>query len=147
MSTVTFKTEKAIFYFDLQDVSASLQEESLLGQNEDAVELATLLEIPVGETINIPKDKLFFRYVALDLLGKGKGSVLCKRCQETYHANEIESYPVGFGENPVRIKIKRKGGILKRIFSRKIKRTGPMGGRGFRCPEGHELVSMISLVA
>ena len=147
MSTVTFKAEKAIFYFDLQDVSTILEQDSTLRQDKEAVELAMSLDIPVGEAINISKEKQFFKYIAFDLLKKGKGSALCKKCQETYQANEIESYPIGFGESPARVKIKRKGRFLKRLFSKKIKRSGMLEGKGFGCPAGHELISMISLVS
>ena len=45
MSTVIFDTEKAAFKFDLQDVSASLQDDSSFGPHKDAVELAMFLEI------------------------------------------------------------------------------------------------------
>ena len=45
MSTVIFETEKAAFKFDLQDVSASLQDDSSFGPHKDAVELAMLLKI------------------------------------------------------------------------------------------------------
>ena len=145
MTTVIFKNEKAIFYFDLQDVSASLQEESLLGQNKEAVELAMFLEISAGETINIPKDKQFFKYVTLDLLRKGRGSAFCNRCKERYPAEDLQSHIIGSGESPLRVKIRRKAVIL-RLFSRNIRRTGMMGGKGFSCPEGHELISMVTWI-
>lgn len=136
MTTVIFKNEKAIFYFDLQDVSSSLQEESLLGQNKDAVELAMFLEISTGEIVNIPKDEQFFKYITLALLRKGRGSALCNRCKEKYLAEDLQSHIIRSGETPLRVKIRRKGVIL-RLFSRKIRRTGMMGGKGYSCPEDH----------
>ena len=146
MSTVIFETEKAAFKFDLHDVSASLQDDSSLRQNKDAVELAMFLEISEGEMITIPKDKQFFKYIALDLVGRRKGSVLCYECKESYPATDLQSHPVGAGKNPLRVKIRRKGGILKRIFRRRIRWTGMMGGKGFSCPEAHELISIITWI-
>ena len=146
MSTVIFETEKAAFKFDLHDVSASLQDDSSLGSHKEAVELAMFLELSSDPIIDIPKDKQFFRAIALDLLGRGKGSVLCYRCKESYPAMDLQSHPIGSGESPVRVKIKRKGGILKRIFRRRVRRTGTMGGKGYQCPEGHELISMVTWV-
>ena len=146
MSTVIFETEKAAFKFDLQDVSASFQDDSSLGSHKDNVELAMFLELSSDPVIDIPKDKKFFRYITLDLLKKGKGSALCHMRKERYPATDLQSHPIGAGENPLRLKIRRKGGILKRIFRKKIRWTGMMGGKGYQCPEGHELISMVTWV-
>jgi len=36
---------------------------------------------------------------------------------------------VSFGESPLTVKVFRKGGILEKIFGRKIKGLGMMGGK------------------
>jgi hypothetical protein len=133
MNTVIFDTEKAAFKFDLQDVSASLQDDSSFGPHKEAVEMAMFLELSPEPIIDIPKDKQFFKFIALDLLGKGKGSALCYRCKESYTAMDLRSYIIGSGESSVRVKIKRKGGPFKKLFSRRIKKPERMGGKGYQC--------------
>jgi hypothetical protein len=145
MSTVIFETKKAIFHFDLQDISASLQDHSSCDQ--DATDLVSILESSSSETRRIPGEKGFFGYIVVDLLGKDKGFVFCKDCQKTYLAEELQSIPTGFGESPLTVKLFRKGGILRKIFGRKTKRVGMMGGKRFECPKGHELIAMITWIS
>ncbi len=145
MSTVSFETGKAIFHLDLQDVFASLQDHSSCDQ--DATDLVNILESSSSETRRIPSEKGFFGYIVIDLLGKNKGFVFCKPCQKTYLSEELQSIPIGFGESPLTVKVSRKGGILKKIFGRKIKGVGMMGGKRFECPKGHELISMFTWIS
>ena len=145
MSTVIFETEKAIFHFDLQDVSAFLQDPSSCDQ--DATDLVSILESSSSETRRIPGEEGFFGYIVVDLLGKDKGFVFCKDCQKTYLSEELQSMPIGFGKSPLTVKVSRKGGILKKIFGRKIKGVGMMGGKRFDCPKGHELIAMMTWIS
>ncbi len=145
MSTVIFETEKGIFHFDLQDVSASLQDHSSCDQ--DATDLVNILESSSSETRRIPSEKGFFGYIVVDLLSKDKGFVFCKDCQKIYLAEELQSSPIGFGESPLTVKVFRKGGIIRKIFGRKIKGLGMMGGKRFDCPKGHELISMFTWIS
>ena len=96
MSTTIFETEKAIFHFDLQDVFVSLQDHS--SYDRDAADLVNILESSSSETRRIPSEKGFFEYIVVDLLGKDKGFVFCKDCQKTYLAEELQSFPIGFGK-------------------------------------------------
>jgi hypothetical protein len=84
MSTVIFENEKAIFYLNLRDVFASLEDYSSCGRTKDAADLANILESSSSEPKRIPSEKGFFGYILLDLLSKNKGSVFCKVCQKTY---------------------------------------------------------------
>ena len=145
MSTTIFETEKAIFYFDLQDVFASLQDHSSC--DRDAAELVNVLESSSTEITRIPSENGFFGYIAVDLLSKEKGFVFCKDCQKTYLAEELKSLPIGFGESPFRVKVFRKGGIIRKILGRRIKRVGMMGGKRFECPRGDELISVITWIS
>jgi len=147
MSTVIFEIEKAIFHLNLRDVFASLQDYSSCGRVKDAADLVNILEASSSEPKSIPSEKGFFGYILLDLFSKNKGSVFCKVCQKTYPAKEVLFHRIGFGDNPLAVNQFRKGGILGRIFGRKIKRVRMMGGKGFRCPEGHELSSMITWIS
>ena len=145
MSTAIFETEKAIFHFDLQDVFASLQDHSPF--DPDAADLVNILESSSSETRRIPSEKGFFGYIVVDLLSKNKGFVFCKDCQKTYLAEKLQSHPIGFGESPLRVKLSWKGGILRKIFGRRIKRVGMMGGKRFECPQGHELIAMLTWIS
>jgi hypothetical protein len=99
-----------------------------------------------GDIRKAPPENEFFDYVVLDLLGKGKGSIFCKTCQKTYHAKQLQSFPIGFGESPFTINSIKKGGFFKRLFGQRIKGMGMFGGKEFQCPEGHELISMITWI-
>jgi len=145
MSTTIFETEKGIFHFDLQDVFASLQEHS--PRDPDAADLVNILESSSSKTRRLPGEKGFFGYIVIDLLSQEKGFVFCKNCQKTYLPEELQFIPIGFGESPLRVKLSRKGGILRKIFGRKIRRAGMMGGKRFECPQGHELISMITWIS
>ena len=145
MSPAIFETEKAIFHFDVQDVFVSLQDHSSC--DRDAADLVNILESSSSETRRIPSEKGFFGYIAVDLLSRDKGFVFCKGCQKTYLAEELQSTPIGFGESPLRVKLFKKGGIIRKIFGRKIKKLGMMGGKRFECPQGHELIAMITWIS
>jgi hypothetical protein len=145
MNTVIFETGKAVFHFDLQDVFASLQDHSSC--DRDAADLVNILEPSSSETRRIPSEKGFFGYIVVDLFSRDKGFVFCKDCQKTHLAEELQFIPIGFGESPLTVKVSRKGGILKKIFGRKIKGVGMMGAKRFDCPKGHELISMITWIS
>ena len=96
-----------------------------------------------GETILIPNEHGYFGYVALDLIDAGKGSVTCKACNKIYKADELKPITVGHGRSPFDVNLKKKGGI-KILFTKKQKMPAMFGGNGYQCPEGHELISMIT---
>ncbi|MFC1816300.1 hypothetical protein ACFL0M_10245 [Thermodesulfobacteriota bacterium] len=48
---------------------------------------------------------------------------------------------LGPGENPFKVNLKHeKGGIIKRLFGNKQKLPGMFGGKGYECPNGHDLI-------
>jgi len=47
------------------------------------------------------------------------------------------------GKSPLSINSIEKGGI-KKVFGKKQKLPGMLGGRGYECPKGHNLISMIT---
>ena len=147
MTTVIFETESAIFQFDLLDVKEILACHSFEDQTEDVTNTLKILESSAKDIKNIPTKNEYFGYIVLDLLCKGKGSAFCYSCQKTYPAKQLQSFPLGFGESPLSIKLKEKGGYFKRMFGQKTKRMGMMGGKKFQCPEGHELISMITWIS
>ena len=147
MTTVIFETDNAIFSFDLADVQDLLSCYSSEHQVEEATDLLKVLESMPGDIRKVPPENEFFDYVVLDLLGKGKGSIFCISCQKTYHAKQLQSFPLGFGESPFTIHSIKKGGFFKRLFGQRTKRMGMMGGKEFQCPEGHELIAMITWIS
>jgi len=50
---------------------------------------------------------------------------------------------MGYGKSPFSPNSKEKGGI-KKLLGKKQKLPGMSGGRGYRCPEGHDLISTIT---
>ena len=142
MDTVTFETDNAVFHFDLDDVT-----ESLNGSKTKTEEMNGLLDHLLSsshELIKIPEKYGCFGYIALDLIRGGKGSVTCKICYKTYQPDQLESIAVGHGKSPFSVNLNTKGGIIKRLFGKRQRLPGMFGGRGYRCPEGHELIGMIT---
>ena len=142
MDTVIFETDNAIFSFDLADVQDLLSCYSSEHQVEEATDLLRFLESSSEDPKKIPIENDYFGYIALDLFNNGNGSVFCKSCQKTYQAKQLQSFPLGFGESPFTIHSIKKGGFFKRLFGQRTKRMGMMGGKEFKCPEGHELIFM-----
>jgi hypothetical protein len=73
------------------------------------------------------------------LIGSGIGTVTCKICGKTYDADQLTGFTIGHGKSPFDIKQKIKGGI--RLFE-KGKNPSMFGGKGYKCPAGHSLISM-----
>ena len=146
MTTVIFETEIAIFQFNLLDVKKILACHSFEDQIEEVTNILKILESSAKGIKKIPIKNEYFGYIVLDLLGRSKGSAFCKSCQKTYPANQLQSFPLGFGESPFSVNSKMKGSF-KRIFGQKIKGMGMMGGKEFQCPNGHELIAMITWIS
>jgi len=138
MTNVTYETENAIFTFSLNAVTKALK---TANQTEELVKLLQFLTSSPPDSITIPKGYSHFGYIALDLLTKGKGSVTCKTCNKTYRPDQLKLTVVGHGTSP--FNLKEKGGI-KNVFIKGQRLPGLFGGRGFTCPNGHELISMIT---
>ena len=121
MNTVFYQTESAIFEFSQNDIESHTK---LLTKEHDIEEPSKL-------------------FVLLDLIAAGKGSVTCKVCGKAYLAAELKSVTVGYGKTPFDVNLKQKGGV-KSLFKRKQKLPALFGGKGYQCPEGHELVTSIT---
>ena len=141
MQTVIFETQNAIFYFDAPDVITSLKYYAIGHKVSEAAKILLSIESSSSESTKISSH--YFGYIVLDLLRKGKGSVFCKACQKIYLPRQLVSKPVGFGKSPFSVDLKEKGGIIKRFFERR-KRICGEGGEGYLCPQGHELIGMIT---
>ena len=142
MNTVIFETQNAIFYFDASDAISILKYYAIDHNVSEAAKLLLSIESSSSESTKISSD--YFGYIVLDMFGKGKGSVFCKPCQKTYLASQLRSLPVGFGKNPLKVNLKKEGGIIKRLFGKKKRTMCMRGGEGYLCPQGHELMGMIT---
>jgi hypothetical protein len=143
MSAVIFNTMDAEFKFDQKEVKELIVREK---SNYDLDEVDKLLELisdESNEIILIPEEPIYFDYITLDLIGAGKGSALCKTCNNTYLARQLKAIKVGCGGNPLDIKREQKG-VIKRLFAKKRKPPAMHGGSGYQCPEGHNLLTVIT---
>jgi hypothetical protein len=81
-------------------------------------------------------------HIVLELIAAGRGSVTCKTCNKLYKPNQLHPIIIGAGKSPFDINTWKKRGI-KSLF-RKKKQPALFGGRGYKCPEGHVLISVIT---
>jgi hypothetical protein len=140
MITVLFETETAIFKFSLTDVQDRLRHYVSKHYVVEATQLLEFLSVQTEKSISIPEDYQHIGYVALDLISSGKGSVICKSCNATYKPGQLKPVTVGHGDSPFSVNRKSK----KRRWFRKKRKIPLFGGKGYECPVGHELVSMIT---
>lgn len=141
MREVYFETESAILRFYYDDVVERLPYyESTLGSTE-ATTLADFLSRS-DQSITVPLEQYQLAYLALDLIEQGKGIVYCKACKRYYEAKELKRVVVGHGESPLSIDVKGRG-LWKRVFGKK-QRLPLFGGKGYQCPEGHELIGLVT---
>jgi len=140
MRDVYFETENAILRFYHDDVVEILPcYQSTLGTTQAAT-LRDLLSHS-DHSIRVPREQYWFAYLALDLIEHSKGVVYCKACKRYYEAKELKRV-VGHGESPISVNVKG-GGWLKKLF-RKKQRLPLFGGNGYQCPEGHEVISVVT---
>ena len=138
MNRVFQETEEAVFKFKTSALIDHLKDDSNSYDADEVKEIMELLSSSKEEVGIIPSSDHYFGFVILDLIDKGEGSVLCKRCAKVYSAGDLAPISVGWGGNPFAPDIKWKGG--------KRKQPGLVGGRGFKCPQGHELISKITWI-
>jgi hypothetical protein len=140
MKIVKYETVDAVFQFALDDVILVLKGHV---SDDETKELINFLTIQQGDVVEIPQEKKSFLYLVLDLLASNKGRVLCKACGKEYQASEVVFFPLGAGENPLKVKVGHPDSLLKRLFGRQ-KRMPLFGGKGYRCPEGHEVIGVVT---
>jgi hypothetical protein len=141
MREVYFETENAILRFYYGDlVQRLVYYESTLGTNE-ATTMRDLFS-QSDHSIRIPREQYRFAYLALDLIGEGMGVVYCKACERYYEAKELKRVVVGHGESPFSANVKGRRWLRK--LSGKKQRLPLFGGKGYQCPEGHELIGQVT---
>jgi len=143
MKTVIFNTVNAVIKFDQKKVQKFLICKGSKYDLDEVAKLSDLISGKSNETIVIPEEPVYFDHIALDLISAGNGSALCKICNKTYQAGQLKSIKVGFGGSPLDIQREKKG-VIKRLFAKKRKPPTMYGGGGYTCPEGHNLISVIT---
>jgi len=106
---------------------------------DEVSQLLKLISTDTSETILNPDDHSYFGYVALDLISEGLGTMTCQICGKSYDAGQLKQFAIGHGKSPFDINQEQRGG-----FSLFAKRKMPslFGGKGYKCPAGHTLISM-----
>ena len=82
-----------------------------------------------------------FKYLALPyyFIQYFVNFMTCKICNINYNACQLTQFAFGHGKSPFNTNQKQKGGFS--LFGKK-KNPSMFGGKGFKCPEGHILISM-----
>ena len=141
MNTVIFKAEDAIFQFDQESVMECLEHRKTLYEIKELDPLLDVITNEPEKVILFLEGQKYFGFIALDLINDGEGSVLCKTCSKQYPSNQLETFTVGPDDASIKTLTGKKKG-LKGLFRKRPKPFGMYGGKGYKCPEGHELIFM-----
>jgi hypothetical protein len=143
MNIITFDTDNAVFQFDPKDAEKCLEKIILKhGVDEAKAILRGLVKSRDVQLLKVQSD--YFGYVALELIGGGKGSVTCKSCDQEFLYEDLKSEAIGSGKSPFNQIMKRKRCPID-IFKREQMLQGMMvGGIKYKCPNDHDLISMIT---
>ena len=139
MKTVIFQTENAVFEFAQKEVTEHLNAPESEYDSDEVPKLLNLISTDSDKTILNPDDHGYFGFVTLDLIGSGIGTATCKICEKICGADQLKEFAIGHGISPFSINQKQKGGYS--LF-KKRKNPSMFGGKGYKCPEGHKLISM-----
>jgi len=139
MKTVIFNTENAAFEFAQKEVTDHLNAPESEYYSDEVSQLLELISTDSDQTILAIDDHHYFGFVALDLIGSGIGTVTCNICDKTYNAGQLKEFAIGHGKSPFAFNHEQKGGFS--LF-RKRKNPSLFGGKGYKCPAGHELIAM-----
>jgi hypothetical protein len=85
-------------------------------------------------------------YTALQLLDSGEGQATCLLCRKTYAADQLTRYAIGAGDSPFNVQ-NRPWGIRDSLFGKKRRNFSTLGGKGYRCPAGHKLISAVTWIS
>ena len=139
MKTVIFNTENVLFKFDKKEIIDHMISPKSGYDSYEVSQLLKLISTNSGEIILSSFGHHYFGHVAVNLIGSGRGTAICKICGKIYKAGQLKEFAVGYGKSPFDIKQEQKGG-----FSLFEKRKNPsmFGGKGYKCSAGHILISM-----
>jgi len=143
MARILFDTGSVLLDFDEKEVMERISSFTERHGVEIPIHLKELVSSSSDEATIIPPEMTNLRVLALELLGDGVGKVTCKSCNKTYDAKELKRITAGHGESPFSVPLERRGWI-KRLFRKRVRVPGMLGGKGFACPQNHEVISLIT---
>jgi hypothetical protein len=146
MAQIIFETDHAIFRFDAQLVIDHLQHLSRDYNRQDLQRCIDEITSNKAEEIKFQTTPSWFGIVAVELLEQGKGQIFCKPCSRAYVPESLSLFPIGFGKSPFDVASVPPESFFKRLFQRKRRNTSMFGGKGFRCPAGHELIAVTTWI-
>jgi hypothetical protein len=162
MENVSYKTDNAIFEFLKSDVLDRLKEHKTKFNSLEADMIAKYLSCINGHPNNVPEEYYYFSIIALELIDKGLGSVICKKCDQAYKSDELKSIKVGHGRTPFeenehtekdRLRFRAIFGQkwfriaidnIKNPFRKRNSNPPRFGGKGYACPNDHELITLVT---
>ncbi len=162
MDKITYKTKNGIFEFSKSNVFERLEKHKTDFNSLEADTIEKYLSCRDCHPNVVPEEYDYFDIIALELIENEKGTVICKKCDETYKASELKPLKVGHGRIPPDDNTLRETDklTLRGIFSRNLIRVAvdniknpfrkrnsnpPMfGGKGYACPNDHELISLVT---
>jgi len=137
MKTITYETEEAIFLFSKVFLINHLRVETYQYDPEECEDILNLVHSSREKSMSVPSDNYYFGLIVLDLIDRGEGAVICKSCKRKYAARDLRPTTLGWGKSPLKLNTKWKGGR---------RQPGKLGGRGYQCPQGHEVISRITWI-
>jgi len=158
---ITYKTENSIFEFAKSDVFERLN----FHKNELNSLEADMMEKYLscrGHPNVVPEEYDYFTIIAVELIEKEIGEVTCEVCDKTYQASELKSIKVGSGRTPIDENARRENDRLrlraifgkewfrvaidniKNPFRKKNSNPSMFGGKGYACPNDHELITLVT---
>jgi hypothetical protein len=146
MDTLNFRTQDAKFHFNRKSVLKCLEHRKSSYDNQELDNLIkALTNQPENATLSLEEHR-YFGFIVLDLIHAGEGSVTCNNCcGKQYRCNQLEDFTTGPDEIKSKVNTDKKR-VFKDLFRKKPKPIGLSGGKGVKCPEGHELIFMISWI-
>jgi hypothetical protein len=146
MAQIIFETDQAIFRFDAQLIIDHLQHLSRDHNRQNLHCCIDKISTDKAVEINVQTTPNCVFPIAIDLLEQGKGQVFCKPCGRAYEPRSLSLFPIGFGKSPFDVTGVPHNSFFNRLFSRKRRMPGMFGGKGFRCPAGHELIAVTTWI-
>ena len=143
MNTVIFKTEEAIFQFDRKTVMECLEKRKISYEIKELDPLLDVISSQPEKAILSFEENQYFGFIALDLIDSSEGSVVCEICNKHYDARLLKAFTKAPDEITSKVNTAKKG-RFKSLFRKKPKQLGMYAGKGVKCPEGHELIFMIT---
>jgi hypothetical protein len=147
MSEIFFDTDQAEFRFKAQSVIQHLR---LLQEEHDQPDLQfNIGELVTNEAeeITLPTIPDRLGFVIIALLEKCEGQVFCKRCGRAYEPASLSQFPFGAGTSPFEVASDSRVSLIDRLFRCPRRMHSMLGGKGFRCPAGHKLISAVTWIS